>query len=153
MSVVQGTLLDLAEEPTPGVLGSDVERAILGDGAWVDLRRGWMGGAALLFDRLLDEVPWKAERRTMYDRVVDVPRLVCFYGEGAALPVAALDRARRALDEHYKGELGEPFCTVGLCLSYAMGATVSLGTVTRSGGVQPRTPLWRSSRSGHAAGF
>jgi alkylated DNA repair dioxygenase AlkB len=116
MPARQGTLLDLVAEPGPGILGPHVERVVLGEGAWVDLRRDWMGGAAELFDRLLDEVPWKAESRTMYDRVIDVPRRVCFYGEGAALPVASLDYARRVLDDHYRAELGEPFRTVGLCL-------------------------------------
>ncbi len=116
MPALQGSLLDLVAEPGPGALGSHLERTVLGDGAWVDLRRNWMGGATQLFDQLLDEVPWKAERRTMYDRVVDVPRLVCFYAEHDTLPAPALDRGRRALDDHYRAELGEPFCTVGLCL-------------------------------------
>ena len=52
----------------------------------------------------------------MYDRVVDVPRLVCFYAEGESLPDPALDEIKRALDEHYGPELGEPFRTCGLCL-------------------------------------
>ena len=45
----------------------------------------------------------------MYDQVVDVPRLLCFYGEGAALPDPALGQAREALSAHYAAELGEPF--------------------------------------------
>jgi len=61
-------------------------------------------------------VPWRAERRMMYDRVVDVPRLLCFYGEGQALPDPVLTAARDALSEHYLAELGEPLCTAGLCL-------------------------------------
>jgi alkylated DNA repair dioxygenase AlkB len=52
----------------------------------------------------------------MYDRVVDVPRLLCFYDEGEPLPDPALDAAKAALDAHYGGELGEPFVTAGLCL-------------------------------------
>ena len=52
----------------------------------------------------------------MYDRVVDVPRLLSFYAEGQPLPDPALDEARAALDAHYGGELGEPFRTAGLCL-------------------------------------
>src|SRR5439155_14159938 len=58
----------------------------------------------------------RAERRHMYDRMVDVPRLLCFYDEGEALPDPALDTARTALDAHYADELGEPFRTAGLCL-------------------------------------
>jgi alkylated DNA repair dioxygenase AlkB len=33
----------------------------------------------LWFERLRDEVAWRAERRPMYDRIVDVPRLVGSY--------------------------------------------------------------------------
>jgi alkylated DNA repair dioxygenase AlkB len=52
----------------------------------------------------------------MYDRVVDVPRLLCFYDEDEPLPHPALAVARQALDEHYAAELAEPFVTAGLCL-------------------------------------
>jgi len=61
-------------------------------------------------------VPWVAERRPMYDRVVDVPRLMHFVDEGAVLPDPALEDAKRALDAHYAAELGERFATAGLCL-------------------------------------
>ena len=112
----QGSLLDVAEEVGLGALGRSVRRTDLAHGAWVDVRRGWITGADVLFERLLGAVPWRAERRTMYDRVVDVPRLLCFYGEEAALPDPALAAARDALSEHYRAELGEPLCTAGLCL-------------------------------------
>ena len=61
-------------------------------------------------------MPWRAEKRQMYDRVVAVPRLLCFYGEDAPLPDPALTAARAALDAYYGPELGEPFRTAGLCL-------------------------------------
>jgi alkylated DNA repair dioxygenase AlkB len=112
----QGSLLDLAEEAGPGLLGASVRRTVLSHGAWADVRPGWITGADALFERLLSAVPWRAERRTMYDRVVDVPRLQCFYGEGQALPDPVLATARDALTEHYRAELGEPFCTAALCL-------------------------------------
>jgi len=113
---LQGSLLDLGDEPVPGPLGTSVHRTMLDRGAWVDLRRGWMTGADVLFGRLRGAVPWREERRRMYDRVVGVPRLLCFYGEDAALPDPALAQARAALDRHYADELGEPFRTAGLCL-------------------------------------
>ena len=47
---------------------------------------------------------------------VDVPRLLCFYGEGEPLPDPALAEARDALNVHYGPGLGEPLCTAGLCL-------------------------------------
>lgn len=103
------------EDVTVRPLRGSVRRTTLGDGAWLDLRRGWLAGADILFERLRDAVPWRAESRVMYDRTVAVPRLLCFYGEGQALPDAALAEARDVLDVHYRAELGESFATAGLC--------------------------------------
>ncbi len=115
-TALQGSLLDLDDAPVPGPLGRSVRRTRLDHGAWVDIRPGWMAGAAVLFDRLRDSVPWREERRRMYERVVDVPRLLCFYAEGEPLPDPALVAARDMLTEHYWPELREPLCTAGLCL-------------------------------------
>ena len=112
---LQGSLLDLTGEPGPGSL-AEVRRTELSRGAWVDLLPAWMTGADELFERLRPAVPWRAERRRMYERVVDVPRLLCFYDEGEALPDPMLTQARDAIDAHYAAELGEPFVTAGLCL-------------------------------------
>ena len=111
---MQGSLLDLGDEPAPG--GVRPERVQLDHGAWVDVQRGWLAGSAALFARLFDQVPWRAERRQMYDRTVDVPRLQRFYGEDAELPDPALAVCRDTLSGHYEAELGEPFRTAGLCL-------------------------------------
>jgi alkylated DNA repair dioxygenase AlkB len=114
MSVaVQDSLLDFGDEPTPTELRP--ERVPLSRGAWIDIQRGWLTGSAALFGRLVEAVPWKAERRRMYDRTVDVPRLLCFYGEDATLPDRSLDACREALNAHYQDELGERFTTAGLC--------------------------------------
>ena len=51
----------------------------------------------------------------MYDRIVDVPRLVHTYAEGEALPHPLLTAAREALSDHYRPELGEDFVTAGCC--------------------------------------
>jgi alkylated DNA repair dioxygenase AlkB len=114
--MVQESLLDLDSEPSLGALAGDVRRTELASGAWVDVRPGWLSGSAAVFGRLLDAVPWRAERRHMYDKVVDVPRLLCFYGEDQPLPDPMLTRALRALSAHYRAELGEEFRTAGLCL-------------------------------------
>jgi alkylated DNA repair dioxygenase AlkB len=117
MSVsVQESLLDLGSEPVLGPLGSAVRRTRLAHGARVDVRPGWLAGSGTVFSRLVETVPWRAEKRHMYDRVVDVPRLLCFYGEDAPLPDPVLVAARRALNSHYGAELGEEFRTAGLCL-------------------------------------
>ena len=113
---MQESLLDVAGEPALGTLEGAVRRVPLAGGAWVDLRPGWLEGSGAVFARLADVVPWRAEKRHMYDRVVDVPRLLCFYGEGEPLPHPLLTAALRALNAHYGAELGEPFRTAGLCL-------------------------------------
>lgn len=111
---LQGSLLDGFGDVEIGSL-PPTRRTELGDGAWVDLRPAWLGGTDQLFADLAARVPWQAERRPMYDRVVDVPRLLAFYGEDDELPDPCLARARDALGAHYRDELGEPFRTAGLC--------------------------------------
>jgi alkylated DNA repair dioxygenase AlkB len=113
-SALQGSLFGAAKEVGLGPLGP-VRRTVLSRGAWIDLLPGWLTGADTLFRRLVEEVPWQAERRQMYDRVVAVPRLLSFYGEREPLPHPVLRDARSALNEHYAAELGEPFRTAGLC--------------------------------------
>lgn len=113
----QGSLLDdlaVAGSAVPDLAGR-IERTRLRHGAWVDLAPGWLHGADDLFDRLAGTVPWRAERREMYDREVEVPRLLCFYGERDTLPDPLLDDVHAALDTYYGEELGERFATAGLC--------------------------------------
>jgi len=110
---VQESLLDFGDEPAPGKVRP--ERLRLGQGAWIDVQRGWLAGSAALFGQLAGRVPWRAERRRMYDRTVDVPRLLCFYGEQAPLPEPVLEACRDRLNAHYRAELGERFMTAGLC--------------------------------------
>jgi alkylated DNA repair dioxygenase AlkB len=93
----------------------DLERRPLARGAWVDVLRTWLPAADDVFTALVSEVPWRAERRQMYDRIVDVPRLVHTYMIGEPLPHPVLEEARDALSEHYLPELGEPFRTAGCC--------------------------------------
>lgn len=110
---VQCSLFDQGS-PQLGPLAG-VVRTELAGGAWVDVLAGWVSGADSLFERLAGAVPWRAERRRMYDRTVAVPRLVCFYGEAEPLPDPVLTAAMHALSGHYAAELGEPFRTAGLC--------------------------------------
>jgi alkylated DNA repair dioxygenase AlkB len=99
-----------------GSLFEHTERRQLGDGAFIELRSGWLQDAEGLLDALLTTVPWRAERRHMYDRVVDVPRLVSFHDLSIDEPPhPMLARLRRRLNDIYGAELGEPFTTVGLC--------------------------------------
>jgi alkylated DNA repair dioxygenase AlkB len=71
----------------------------------LDLARGW-------FEDLRSGVEWRGERRMMYDREVDVPRLVASFRLGAAdVPAPVAEAARRVREE-----TGAPFNRVGLNL-------------------------------------
>lgn len=62
------------------------------------------------FAALRDNVDWKSMRRPMYDRVVDVPRLVAAWRlDSPSLPAPLPDIAARL-----RTELDAPFNTVGL---------------------------------------
>ncbi len=156
----QGSLLDLEDDLDLRPLGAAVQRTTLAHGAWVDLRPGWVTGSEQLFEVLRRAVDWRSERRRMYERVVDTPRLLRFYGAGEPLPHPFVAQARDALSGHYADQVGEPFTSVGMCLyrdgrdsvawhgdTIGRGATqdtavaiVSLGT--------PRTLLLRPRRDG-----
>ncbi|MFB7906704.1 alpha-ketoglutarate-dependent dioxygenase AlkB [Kitasatospora sp. NPDC056076] len=111
---LQPSLFEEAADPRLGPLDG-VQRLLLGDGAWLDVLPGWLHGADRLFEQLAADVPWRAERREMYERTVDVPRLLASYGADAEPPHPVLGLARAALSRHYAAELGEPFRTLGLC--------------------------------------
>ena len=100
-----------------GSLFEQEDRRRIGNGAWVEVRSGWLTDADSLFGELMETIPWHAERRQMYDRVLDVPRLVSFHdlAEEPA-PHPRLKQIRRRLNDAYGGELGEQFTTVGLNL-------------------------------------
>lgn len=111
----QASLLDTADEPALGPLDARLQRRQLGDGAWVDVRPGWVDGADPLFLTLQTAVKWRAERREMYDSVVEVPRLLAHFGPRQDWPHPSLEDMRSALNEHYREELGEDFVSAGLC--------------------------------------
>jgi alkylated DNA repair dioxygenase AlkB len=112
----QPSLLDVGSVVALSPIIPGEGRTHLSNDAWVELHRDWVRGSDQLFERLRATVPWKAERRRMYERTLDVPRLVSFYGADETLPDPALDTIMQTLSNHYHPELGEPFCTVGLCL-------------------------------------
>src|SRR5262245_65427537 len=107
-AMLQGSLFDSTEDV--GLRSLDgLRRTTLSRGAWIDVLPGWMTGADTVFSRLVATVPWRAARRQMYERLVDVPRLTCFYEEDDPLPDPALQAARGAMTAWYCGDLGEPF--------------------------------------------
>jgi alkylated DNA repair dioxygenase AlkB len=112
----QPSMWDVAEEASLTPLTGRVTRRQLARGAWVDHLPGWVEGSDVVLDVLLGDIGWRADRRQMYDREVDVPRLLRWYGGGETLPHPLLTSARDGLNAHYGPELGEPFVTAGMCL-------------------------------------
>src|SRR4029450_98899 len=96
----QSTLF--APEPARALDFAGIRRTELTRGAWVDVLRTWLPDADDAFETLVRDVPWRAEPRQMYDRVVDVPRLVHTYMIGEELPHPGLTEARDALSAHYE---------------------------------------------------
>jgi alkylated DNA repair dioxygenase AlkB len=51
-------------------------RTDLSHGAWIDHATGWVAGHDALFDQLERGLEWRRETMQMYDKTVDVPRLL-----------------------------------------------------------------------------
>jgi alkylated DNA repair dioxygenase AlkB len=114
--VVQPSLFGSSGDLGLAGLGAEVQRRPLSEGAWIDLRPGFVTGADELFDALVSGVPWREEQMRMYDNTVRIPRLLARYAQDEPLPHPVLGEARAALNAHYLKELGEPFVSTGLCL-------------------------------------
>ena len=55
---------------------SAAKRLELGSGAWIEHQPGWLSGHLEVFEALRDTLKWRAQRRQMYEREVEVPRLL-----------------------------------------------------------------------------
>ena len=80
-----------------------LERTSLSADAWYDYAPGWARGHATLFETLRTSVRWRSERREMYERMVDVPRLYAVLPEDGAVP-SVLEGMRAALSKRYGEE-------------------------------------------------
>ncbi len=142
-----------------GTALSGLRRIALDDESWVEHLPGWVAGQEALLDHLVRTTAWRSERRLMYDRLVDVPRLVAAIpADGPGHPV--LEQIRGLLDARYRTRF------VNLSLGYYRGgsdsvawhgdttarelpqaivATVSLGE-PRKFLLRPKTPLGTSRR-------
>jgi alkylated DNA repair dioxygenase AlkB len=89
---------------------ASVERIDLGQGAWLELARGWLPEHAALFEQLLRDAPWRSEERAMYERRVVIPRLTATLGADELPPWVV--HVRAALDARY----GARFDRLGLAL-------------------------------------
>ncbi|HEX5655881.1 MAG TPA: alpha-ketoglutarate-dependent dioxygenase AlkB [Polyangiales bacterium] len=67
-----------------------MRRTALDDGSWLDYAPEFVRGHEVLFARLVALMQWKTERRVMYEREVDVPRLfACAPDDGPLDPLLA----------------------------------------------------------------
>ncbi len=103
----QGLLF--AEQPAFDSTLTRLARTHLGRGAWIDHLPDWVHGHEAVLDVLWTTTRWEAHRRRMYDRIVDVPRLVASLpDDGPGHPLIASLAA--ALSAHY----GRPLPQVSL---------------------------------------
>ena len=116
-------------------------RTELAAGAWFEMVPAWLRGSATLFETLRTTVRWRSERREMYERMVEVPRLYAILPEDGAVP-PVLEAMCGVLSRRY----GETFTRTSLAyyrdgrdsvawhgdyvarnMQQALVATVSLG--------------------------
>lgn len=87
----------------------DAPRVVLGRGAWIQHVPHFLDGQRQLFHRLRDQVDWEQHRRRMYDRVVDVPRLL-------GRPPLPLDPILADVQERLAHHTGWTLDRIGLAL-------------------------------------
>lgn len=102
------SLLAYGSADVPHAVG-ELERLDLGAGAWIDTCSSWLPGAEGWLDELRTALPWRSGRRPMYDRMVDVPRLMASVDRSASDATSQrLSQVASRFEQHY----GEPFPTV-----------------------------------------
>jgi alkylated DNA repair dioxygenase AlkB len=122
-----------------------IRRVELGSGAWLEHHPGWLAGHEQVFQELMSGIGWRSERRMMYERQVDVPRLMArapatggvadLLGE---LARTLSERYQRGLENislaHYRDgrdSVAYHGDKVGRLIDDCIVATVSVGTPRR----------------------
>ena len=146
--VHQPSMWDVAESAVLTPLGGRVVRHHLDRGAWVDHLPGWVAGSDEVLEVLLGDIGWRADRRQMYEREVDVPRLLRWYGGGESCRTPCSTRRALRWTGTTRSELGEPFVSAGLCL-YRDGRDSVAWHGDRIGRGRTQTRWSRSSPSAH----
>ena len=96
----QPLLFDRGEPTVDPAALSRMRRTDLDGAAWVEHLPDWVHGQDALMEALVHGTAWRSERRYMYDRTVDVPRLVAgLPDDGPGHPL--LERMREILSAHY----------------------------------------------------
>ena len=155
------TQASLFGHEAPEVDGAMVglRRVLLSDGAWVEHLQGWVRGHEVLFEDLMERVEWCRHRRAMYDRMVDVPRLLgSLPACGATADIApriqaalaanyglVFDRVSLALYRDGRDSVAWHGDKVARDLPQAMVVTVSLG--------EPRRFMLRPKAGGPSMAF
>lgn len=104
-------MTDRVEAPAGAVTDVGVDRSVamerlhLDEGSWVDIARGWVAGAAELYECLLREVAWQPSRLFRYDHWVEERRLGAMWRRGLPLPHPGIAPIHRALQDRYGVEL------------------------------------------------
>lgn len=116
VGALQGSLFGV-ESPTVDGSFAGIERIGLAGGAWIDLLPGWLSGADVVFQELVDRLTWRQHTVPMYDRQVVEPRLTSWWTEKMGPePLGVLSTARHALCGRY----GRRFTSIG-CNLYRDG--------------------------------
>jgi alkylated DNA repair dioxygenase AlkB len=90
-------------------------RLDLGEGAWVELVRGWCADEGAVFASLLLELAWEARTIVLFGKPVMQPRLVAWAGErpyrysGRTLPPSPLGPALSTLRSRVEAHVGQRF--------------------------------------------
>jgi len=82
-----------------------MRRLDLGRGAWIDHLPGWLAGGDDLCARLAADLPWLRHTVTMYDRMLDEPRLTQFRVHEHLDRFPELGAIASVLSEHYRRDL------------------------------------------------
>jgi alkylated DNA repair dioxygenase AlkB len=90
-------------EPVVDESFRELERIELAPGSFIDRVPGWVDGDQTLLEELLSTVCLQSERRMMYERMVDVPRLTAAVPEDGRHPL--LVRMATALSRRYGEDL------------------------------------------------
>ncbi len=156
---LQTSLFDRGEPDLDPARVVELRRTALDDTAWVEHLPGFVAGQAAVMDALIASTRWRTEKMEIYDRLVDVPRLVAgLPDDGPGHPL--LDRIRALLSARYGTDF--PRLSLGYyrggsdsvawhgdrvarTLPEAMVATVSLGG--------PRRFLLRPRGGGRSIAF
>lgn len=110
----QGTILGAAAPTFDDRFGA-AERIALDENTWVDWAPQWLRGADDVFGQLVRRLRLRQKTGiTMYDRVVDEPRLSAWWqvGRGRPEPLPVLADMRRSLSDRY----GQGFDSIGFNL-------------------------------------